>query len=83
MTENSLKRRLIGTVASTAPKNTLVVVVERAVVHPKYGKRLKSQRRYAVHQESNDYAVGDTVLFEACRPMSRTKRWRVVGKVTK
>ncbi|MBI2484882.1 30S ribosomal protein S17 [Candidatus Uhrbacteria bacterium] len=74
---------MTGTVASVAPAKTLIVVVERTLVHPKYGKRMKRQKRYAVHNEAGVFAVGDVVLFETCRPMSRTKRWRVVEKVTK
>lgn len=62
---------------------TIVVRVDRTKVHPKYGRRYKVSRRYKVHDEINAYHVGDEVMFVECRPLSKDKRWRVTGKITK
>lgn len=80
MTENTThKRRMTGTVVSDAMNKTVVVSVERTVVHPKYQKRYVVSKKYKAHDEGNEYHVGDTVIIEESRPYSRTKRWRVVG----
>lgn len=64
-----------------AMNKTVVVVVDRTVLHKKYGKRLKRETRYHVHDEQEAYHVGDVVEFEECRPLSRLKRWTVVRKI--
>ena len=58
---------------------TIVVRVDRMMTHPKYKKRYTISRRYPVHDEKNEYHVGDAVIFCETRPLSRHKRWRVVG----
>ena len=60
---------------------TIVVQVDRTVLHPKYQKRYIRSRRFKVHDEKNDCHVGDVVEFVPCRPLSREKRWRMVRKV--
>lgn len=70
-----------GTVVSDRMDKTVVVAVERQLAHPLYGKRIKRQKRYHVHDEKNEYRVGDRVTIEETRPLSRTKRWRVLGLV--
>ncbi len=73
------RRQFQGTVHRNTGKNMLVVAVELVVIHPIYRKRYRRQKRYHVHAESpHTHAIGSTVLFEECRPMSKTKRWRVV-----
>ena len=60
---------------------TVVVRVDRVKVHPKYKKQYKVSRRYHVHDEANSYHVGDSVTFVECRPLSKTKRWRVLHQL--
>ena len=74
-------RRFTGVVVSDASDKTIVIRVERTVRHSKYGKRYIRGSRYHVHDEKNQYKVGDTVSFEESRPYSRLKRWRVVYEV--
>jgi small subunit ribosomal protein S17 len=80
MTQNNLqKRTLSGKVVSTKMKKTIVVLVERTKIHPKYQKRYKTSKKYKVHDEKNLFKVGDKVNFIECRPLSKDKRWRVLA----
>lgn len=79
--EKKNKRRFKGVVVSHRMDKTAVVKVQEIKVHPKYGKRYKVSEKYKVHDEKNEYRVGDGVIFEECRPISREKRWRMIGKV--
>lgn len=72
-------RTFNGVVVSDAMDKTIVVRVDRTAIHPKYKKRYTVSRRYPVHDEKNQYHVGDTVIFCETRPLSRHKRWRVVS----
>lgn len=76
------KKRWTGTVSSTKMSKTVVVTVNRVRVHPKYGKRIKISKKYKVHSILPDLKVGDKVIFEECRPLSRDKRWRMISKVS-
>jgi small subunit ribosomal protein S17 len=67
-----------GYVASDKMDKTVVVVVEDRVKHPLYGKVLRRSRRVKVHDETNTAGVGDLVMIMETRPLSATKRWRVV-----
>jgi small subunit ribosomal protein S17 len=68
-----------GVVVSNKMAKTIVVAVDTLKTHPKYLKQYKSTKRYKVHvEESNKYALGDAVVFEECRPISRDKRHKVV-----
>ncbi|MBI4435048.1 30S ribosomal protein S17 [Candidatus Uhrbacteria bacterium] len=80
MKPQTTQRTLKGEVVSTKMDKTLVVRVERTVVHPKYGKRYVQNKKYHVHDEHNSHQVGDRVEFQASRPYSKTKRWRVLRK---
>jgi small subunit ribosomal protein S17 len=60
-------------------QGTLVVQVEDYVKHPVYGKYVKRRKRYAVEGGGGAYKVGDTVTIESCRPLSKTKHFRIVG----
>jgi len=71
-------RRLQGTVVSAKQPKTRVVLVERYLAHPKYGRRLRRSRRYLVHDEANTSKLGERVTIEATRPRSRLKRFRIV-----
>ena len=73
-------RHFEGIVISDKMAKTIVVRVDRTVVHPKYGKRYVRSEKYKVHDEKKQYKVGDLVSFMECRPLSRDKRWRVLEK---
>ncbi len=72
------KRQLQGVVVSDKMTRTAVVEVTRLKMHPLYKKRYRTRKRYKVHDEKNEAHVGDRVIFEECRPLSREKRWRLV-----
>jgi small subunit ribosomal protein S17 len=74
-TQNTHERR--GVVVSNKMDKTVVVEVTRRVLHPKYKKYIKRRQRYKAHDAANDCNVGDQVLLEESRPLSKDKRWRV------
>lgn len=71
------KKEFIGTVVSDKMNKTVVVMVERLVKHPLYGKYIKRRKKFMAHDEENACKIGDRVLIEETRPLSRRKRWRV------
>lgn len=71
-----LRRR--GRVASKSGDKSVVVVVERRVRHPLYGKTVRHTRKYHVHDAGNEARVGDRVTIVECRPVSKLKRWRLL-----
>lgn len=80
--KSKIKKVFQGTVISNKSQKTAVVRVDRLKVHPKYKKRYKVSKKYKVHDEKNECKVGDKVVFEECRPLSRDKRWRLISKVS-
>ena len=72
------RRVLQGVVVSDKNDKTVIVSVERRVMHPIYKKFIRRSKRYAAHDETNASKVGDTVMIQECRPLSKTKRWEVV-----
>ncbi len=76
------KRQLTGSVVSDKMQKTIVVKVERIKEHPKYKKRYKVSKRYKAHDEKGEYKLGDKVIIEECKPMSKDKRWKVISKAT-
>jgi small subunit ribosomal protein S17 len=74
----SLKRTRTGRVTSSKADKTVTVMVERQVKHPLYGKYIKRSTRLHAHDEDNSCAEGDLVRIAECRPLSKTKSWRVV-----
>lgn len=70
-------RTLIGRVVSNKMDKTATVLVERRVKHPMYGKFIKRSTKLHVHDEDNTCQEGDTVMIEQCRPLSKTKSWRL------
>lgn len=68
---------ITGKVISKTNINTAKVLVERVIVHPKYKKRYKTHKKYQVH-DIYDVKLGDIVNFVACRPMSKTKKWKII-----
>ena len=67
-----------GVVVSDVADKTVTVMVERRFAHPLYGKQVKRTKKYHAHDEANEYRVGDAVSIMETRPLSKTKRWRVV-----
>ena len=72
------RRVLQGTVVSDKNDKTVIVSVERRVMHPVYKKFVRRSKKYHAHDEGNQFKSGDTVRIRECRPLSRTKRWEVV-----
>jgi small subunit ribosomal protein S17 len=68
----------IGVVTSDKADKTVTVSVERRMAHPLYGKQVRRTTKYHAHDENNEYRVGDTVRITETRPLSKTKRWRVL-----
>ena len=77
------RRRLTGVVVSTKMQKTVVVKVVRMKQHPVYLKRFVQSRKYKVHDELGVAKMGETVVFEECRPLSKDKRWRLVSPAVK
>lgn len=68
-----------GVVVSNKMDKTIVVRVDRVKRHSKYEKPYTVSKKYKVHDEKNAHRIGDTVEFQECRPLSKTKKWRVVN----
>ena len=85
MNETTAKshRQLTGKVVSDKMDKTVTVLVERQSLHPVIGKVVRSSRKYHAHNATNEAKMGDTVLIEECRPISRTKTWKVEKIVEK
>ena len=77
------KRTLTGKVISDKCDKTVTVIVERKVKHPVYGKFVRRSTKYHAHDEANNAAQGDVVTIEECRPISKSKSWRVLSVVEK
>lgn len=75
--EKTNKKTLKGVVISDKMDKTIVVSVERIKEHPRYKKRYKVQKKYKAHDPENKYKVGDKVIIQECRPISKEKRWIV------
>jgi len=81
--ENKVIRTLTGRVVSNKMDKTVTVLVERKVAHPKYGKYVRKSTKLHVHDETNQCKEGDLVEISACRPMSKTKAWKLVNVIEK
>jgi small subunit ribosomal protein S17 len=77
------KRKLIGVVVSDKMNKTRVVKVERLKKHPKYLKYFKVSKKFKAHDENNEYKIGDKVIIEQSRPLSKEKKWVIIGKIEK
>lgn len=73
------KRVLLGTVVSDKNAQTVVVKVERRFVHPVMGKIVRRSKKYHAHDEGKKFKTGDIVRIRECKPVSKLKRWEVVG----
>ena len=77
------KKRLEGRVTSNKMQKTVVVKVETLKTHPLYKKKYKVHKKYKAHVENEkEYQIGDKVIIEECRPISKEKKWRVIKKVS-
>ena len=77
-TTTKIVRKFSGEVVSNKMQKTILVRIDRTVVHPKYGKRYVQSRKYKVHDEKEQYKPGDKVDIVECRPLSKDKRWRAL-----
>ena len=81
--ERNLRKIRVGVVSSNKMDKSIVVKVERKVKHPLYGKFVKKSTKFHAHDEKNECSIGDTVKIMETRPISKTKRWRLVEIVEK
>jgi len=82
-TERKSRKTRIGIVSSNKMMKTITVTVERKVKHPLYGKFLKKSSSFHAHDDSNTASIGDVVRIMETRPLSKTKRWRLVEIIEK
>ena len=83
MAERNLRKTKIGVVTSNKMEKTVTVEIERKVKHPIYGKFVKKTTKFHAHDEKNECGIGDVVKIMEARPLSKTKRWRLVEVVEK
>ena len=83
MVERNLRKIRIGVVSSNKMDKTITVKVERKVKHPIYGKFVKKTSKLHAHDDKNECSIGDLVKIMETRPLSKTKRWRLVEVVEK
>ncbi|OJU78810.1 MAG: 30S ribosomal protein S17 [Bacteroidetes bacterium 47-18] len=81
--ERKTRKSRVGLVTSDKAHKTITVAVERKVKHPIYGKFLKKTTKFHAHDENNECGIGDTVRIMETRPLSKTKRWRLVEVIEK
>lgn len=81
--ENKVARTLSGRVVSDKMDKTVTVMVERKVKHPLLGKVIRLSKKYHAHDEGNVFHEGDLVVIEECRPIAKTKSWRVAKLLEK
>ena len=82
MSEKILRTQIASVVSDKMDKSA-VVLIERKVKHPIYGKFVKKSTKLHIHDENNECGVGDTVQITECRPISKTKSWKLVRVVEK
>ncbi len=81
--DRNLRKERIGVVSSNKMEKTIVVSETTRVKHPMYGKFVLKTKKYTAHDENNECAEGDTVLIQETRPLSKSKRWRLVRIIEK
>lgn len=74
----NLRKEKSGTVVGNKADKTITVLVNRRIKHPIYGKTIKKSGKFVAHDQNNECQIGDTVLISETRPLSKTKRWRLV-----
>ena len=83
MEERALRKTRVGRVVSDKMDKTIVIAIEDHVKHPVYGKIVKRTKKIHAHDENNECGIGDTVEVMETRPLSKTKRWRLVEIIEK
>lgn len=83
MSDRNQRKTRIGVVVSNKSDKTIVVKVQRQLVHAKYDKIVRNNRKYHAHDEKNECSIGDRVKIMETRPLSKTKRWRLYEVVSK
>lgn len=78
MSENNVVRTITGRVVSDKMNKSIVVLIERRVKHPKYGKYVSKSSKLKAHDENNECRIGDLVTIAESRPISKTKSWTLV-----
>ncbi len=81
--DKKIQRQLTGKVVSDKMEKSIVVLIERKVKHPKYGKYVTRSTRIHAHDAENSCREGDTVTIQECRPLSKTKAWKLVQIIEK
>lgn len=81
--ERNLRKERIGIVTSNKMDKSIVVLVERRLKHPKYGKFIKKTSTFVAHDEANECKIGDKVAIMETRPLSKLKRWRLIEIIEK
>jgi small subunit ribosomal protein S17 len=74
-------KKLQGIVVSDKMQKTVVVSVESIKEHPKYKRRYKTHKKFKAHDENQEYHIGDKVVIEETKPMSKDKTWKVINKI--
>ena len=77
--KKAINRKFEGEVVSSKAEKTISVLVKIKKMHPKYKKQYTESKKYSVHDEKSLAKEGDKVIFEECRPMSKTKKWRLIS----
>ena len=83
METKAIKKTLQGKVVSNKMEKTIVVLIETMMMHPLYKKYVKRSRKVKSHDEKNECSIGDTVLIEETRPLSKDKRYRLIEIIEK
>lgn len=78
MISEKINRTLSGRVTSDKMDKTVTVLVERRIKHPLYGKFITRSKKYHAHDDNNQFSMGDMVVIEECRPLSKTKSWKAI-----
>lgn len=83
MEQRNLRKQKVGIVSSNKMTKTIVVKIERSLMHSKYGKRMKRSKKYFAHDENNECGIGDLVRIMETRPLSKNKTWRLIEIIKK
>lgn len=83
MQQRNLRKQRVGTVVSNKMQKSITVLIERSLKHPLYGKFMKRSKKLVAHDEKNECGIGDRVRVMETRPLSKTKRWRLVEIIEK
>jgi small subunit ribosomal protein S17 len=83
MSERNLRKTRVGVVSSNKMEKSITVVVQRRLPHPMYGKFVKRSRKFMAHDPNNECQIGDLVRIMETKPISKSKRWRLVEVIEK